>query len=55
MSNDEIEEAVQQCKRDMFTMRIKFAKREVRTHRRLRRGWDACCGPAMCPTPGAMW
>ena len=30
MSNEEIDEAVQQCKKDMFSMRIKFAKREVR-------------------------
>ncbi|PRW60985.1 50S ribosomal chloroplastic [Chlorella sorokiniana] len=28
MSNEDIDEAVQQCKRDMFSMRIKFAKRE---------------------------
>ena len=30
MSNEDIDAAVQQCKKDMFSMRIKFAKREVR-------------------------
>ncbi len=29
MSTEEIDSAVQEAKRDMFSMRIKFAKREV--------------------------
>ena len=30
MSAEQIDAAVQDCKREMFSMRIKFAKREVR-------------------------
>lgn len=32
MSNEDIDAAVQQAKKDMFSARIKFAKREVRRH-----------------------
>lgn len=33
MSNEDIDAAVQQAKKDMFSARIKFAKREVRWER----------------------
>ena len=49
MSNEDIDQAVQQCKRDMFTMRIKFAKREVRA------GWlsiGRTCGRVGLPWAG---
>lgn len=42
MNNQEIEDAVQQCKKDMFAMRIKFAKREVQPRARMRLPLQGC-------------
>ncbi|EFN51414.1 hypothetical protein CHLNCDRAFT_140968 [Chlorella variabilis] len=55
LSNEEIDSAVQEAKRDMFSMRIKFAKREASPCLPCA---SACCVPApaarRCLTPDAL-
>jgi hypothetical protein len=61
MSSEDIDAAVLECKRDMFSMRIKFAKREVgagrscaeirRRHTALRHFVELHCTPALSLLP----